>query len=125
MFGLGVCQRVPTYETVLETFKPMSNVHLAYTSVYQRMSDILHTLAYASTIRYSVIPPLVIHGGCIALYRGEAVSCTTLLCNLCNLLPIALRAYSHQRRAFFSVADISKSHTFKWDPLADEVLEAA
>ena len=24
-----------------------------------------------------------------------------------------------------SVADISKSHTFKWDPLADEVLEAA
>ena len=24
-----------------------------------------------------------------------------------------------------SAADISKSHTFKWDPLADEVLEAA
>ena len=58
------------------------------------------------------------------------------------------RAYSHQRRAFFllrkfccggpihtkdarffccgnSAADISKSHTFRWDPLADEVLEAA
>ena len=26
---------------------------------------------------------------------------------------------------FFSAADISKSPTFKWDPLADEVLEAA
>ena len=24
-----------------------------------------------------------------------------------------------------SAADLSKSHTFKWDPLADEVLEAA
>ena len=24
-----------------------------------------------------------------------------------------------------SAADISKPHTFKWDPLADEVLEAA
>ena len=24
-----------------------------------------------------------------------------------------------------SAADISKSHAFKWDPLADEVLEAA
>ena len=71
-----------------------------------------------------------------------------------------LRAYSHQRRAFFSAAeillriyqnpmhlngarwpihtkdvrficcgnsaaDISKHHAFKWDPLADHVLEAA
>ena len=34
-----------------------------------------------------------------------------------------------QKDMFFccenSAADISKSHTFKWDPLADEVLEAA
>ena len=26
----------------------------------------------------------------------------------------SFRAYSHQRRAFFSAADISKPHTFKW-----------
>ena len=41
----------------------------------------------------------------------------------------ATAVYSYQRRAFFccgnSAADISKSHTSKWDPLADEVLEAA
>ena len=41
-----------------ERIQPMSNVPLAYVSVYQRMSDIFHTLAYASTVRYSVIPPL-------------------------------------------------------------------
>jgi hypothetical protein len=32
----------------------MPNVPLAYVSVYRRMSDIFHTLAYASTIRNSV-----------------------------------------------------------------------
>ena len=37
----------------------MSNIHLAYISVYQRISDIFHKQAYASKIRYSVIPPLV------------------------------------------------------------------
>ena len=37
--------------------QPMPNVPLACVSVYQRMSDIFHTLAYASTIRYSVTGP--------------------------------------------------------------------
>ena len=32
----------------------MSNVHLAFVSVYQRMTDFVHTLAYASVIRNSV-----------------------------------------------------------------------
>jgi hypothetical protein len=36
---------------------PIPNVPLAYVSVYQRMSDIFHTLAYASTIRNSVTGP--------------------------------------------------------------------
>ena len=36
----------------------MPNVPLAYVSVYRRMSDIFHTLAYASTIRSSVTGPL-------------------------------------------------------------------
>ena len=38
---------------------------------------------------------------------------------------LGLRGYSHQRRSFYSAADISKSHTFKWGPLADEVLDAS
>ena len=42
----------------LKRIQPMPNVPLAYVSVYQRMSDIFHTLAYASTIRYSVTGPL-------------------------------------------------------------------
>ena len=42
----------------LKRIQPMSNIPLAYVSVYQRVSDIFHTLAYASTIRYSVILPL-------------------------------------------------------------------
>ena len=37
--------------------------------------------------------------------------------------------FTPKTRVFFccgnSAADRSKSHTFKWDPLADEVLEAA
>ena len=41
-----------------------------------------------------------------------------------------LRVYSDQRRAFFfccgnSAAVISKPHTFKWDPLADDVFPSA
>jgi hypothetical protein len=36
----------------------MPNVPLAYVSVHRRMSDIFHTLAYASTIRNSVTGPL-------------------------------------------------------------------
>ena len=58
-------QRMPPYASVFQRITPclkriqhMPNIHLAYTSVYQRMSDIFHTLAYAIKIRYSVIPPL-------------------------------------------------------------------
>ena len=58
-------QRIPAYASVCQRITPclkriqlMPNIHLAYISVYQRMSDIFHTLAYASEIRYSVIPPL-------------------------------------------------------------------
>jgi hypothetical protein len=44
----------------LKRIQPMPNVPLAYVSVYRgRMSDIFHTLAYASTIRNSVTGPLV------------------------------------------------------------------
>ena len=64
-FCLAVCQRMPAYASVcqrmppcLKRIQPMPNVPLAYVSVYQRMSDIFHTLAYASTIRYSVTGPL-------------------------------------------------------------------
>ena len=32
----------------------MSNVHLPFVSVYQRMTDFVHTLAYAGVIRNSV-----------------------------------------------------------------------
>jgi hypothetical protein len=42
----------------LKRIQPMPNVPLAYVSVYRRMSDIFHTLAYASTIRNSVTGPL-------------------------------------------------------------------
>jgi hypothetical protein len=47
---------MPPYATVLETYttERMPNVPLAYVSVYRRMGDIFHTLAYASTIRNSV-----------------------------------------------------------------------
>ena len=51
----SVCQRMPP---CLKRIQPMPNVPLAYVSVYQRMSDIFHTLAYASTIRYSVTGPI-------------------------------------------------------------------
>ena len=34
------------YDIVLVTFTTYINVPLAYVSVYQRMSDILHTMAY-------------------------------------------------------------------------------
>jgi hypothetical protein len=42
----------------LKRIQPMPNVPLAYVSVYRRMSDIFHTLAYTSTIRNSVTWPL-------------------------------------------------------------------
>jgi hypothetical protein len=42
----------------LKRIQPMPNVPLAYVSVYRRMSDIFHTLAYARTIRNSVTGPL-------------------------------------------------------------------
>jgi hypothetical protein len=38
----------------LKRIQPMPNVSLAYDSVYPRMSDIFHTLAYAITVRNSV-----------------------------------------------------------------------
>ena len=57
-------RRMPAYASVchrtrprLKRIQPMPNVHLAYASVYLRMSDIFHTLAYASTIRNSVTGP--------------------------------------------------------------------
>ena len=57
-------RRMPAYASVCQRITPclkriqyMPNIHLAYTSVYQRMSEIFHTLAYAGKIRYSVIPP--------------------------------------------------------------------
>ena len=37
----SVCQRM---RTCLKRIQPMPNVPLAYVSVYQRMSDIFHTL---------------------------------------------------------------------------------
>jgi hypothetical protein len=43
----------------LKRIQPMPNVPLAYVSVYRRVSDIFHTLEYASTIRNSVTGPLV------------------------------------------------------------------
>jgi hypothetical protein len=42
----------------LKRIQPMPNVPLAYVSIYRRMSDIFHTLTYASTIRNSVTGPL-------------------------------------------------------------------
>ena len=46
-----VCCRSRTF---LGRIQPMSNVHLPFVSVYQRMTDFVHTLAYASVIRNSV-----------------------------------------------------------------------
>ena len=58
---------MPAYDTVLETYATYAwrttSVYQripTYTSVHKRMSDIFYTLAYASTIRYSVIPPWAI-----------------------------------------------------------------
>ena len=45
----------------------MSNVHLPFVSVYQRMTDFVHTLAYASAIRNSVTGLLV--KACILYYK--------------------------------------------------------
>jgi hypothetical protein len=42
----------------LKRIQRMPNIPLAYVSVYRRISDIFHTLAYASTIRNSVTGPL-------------------------------------------------------------------
>jgi glyoxylate carboligase len=50
-------RRMPAYATLcdraLKRIQSMPNVPLAYVSVYRRMNDIFHTLAYASTIRNS------------------------------------------------------------------------
>ena len=47
MFCLDVCQRMTP---CLKRMQPMPNVPLAYVSVYQRMSDIFHTL-----VRYAIV----------------------------------------------------------------------
>ena len=47
----SVCCRSRTF---LGRIQPMSNVHLPFVSVYQRMTDFVHTLAYAGVIRNSV-----------------------------------------------------------------------
>ena len=51
-------QRMSAYVAVGERswniIQPMSNVHLPFVSVYQRMTDFVHTLAYAGVIRNSV-----------------------------------------------------------------------
>ena len=52
----SVCHIMRPYQ---KRIQPMSNVPLAYVSVFQRMSDIFHTLACASTIRNSVTGPLI------------------------------------------------------------------
>ena len=49
-----VCHRM---RPCLKRIQPKPNVPLAYVSVYRRISDIFHTLAYASTIRNSVTGP--------------------------------------------------------------------
>ena len=56
IFCLDVCQRMTP---CLKRIHPMPNVPLAYVSVYQCMSDVFHTLAYVSTMRYSVTPPFI------------------------------------------------------------------
>ena len=43
----------------LKRIQPIPKVPLAYVSVYQRMRENFHTLAYASTIRNSVTGPLI------------------------------------------------------------------
>ena len=40
--------------TFFDRIQPISNVHLPFVSVYQRLTDFAHTLAYASVIRNSV-----------------------------------------------------------------------
>ena len=56
--------RIPAYATVchrmppcLKRIQPMHNEPLAYVSICQRISDIFHTLVYASTIRCGVTAP--------------------------------------------------------------------
>ena len=53
----------------LKRIQPMPNIPLAYVSVFQRMSDIFHTRAYASTIRNSVTGPLGKFGHSVLFVR--------------------------------------------------------
>ena len=48
----------------------MSNVYLPFVSVYQRINDFVHTLAYASAIRNSVTGVLDVCG--ISIF-GEGI----------------------------------------------------
>ena len=50
----------------------MSNVHLPFVSVYQRMTDFVHTLAYVSVIRNSVTGVLDVKFN-ISLCRDQSV----------------------------------------------------
>jgi hypothetical protein len=54
------------YATVLvKRIQPMPNVPLTYVSVYRRMSDIFHTLAYARSLeRYAIVWQGLIQGFC-------------------------------------------------------------
>ena len=60
----------------LKHIQSMPNVLQAYVSVYQRMRDIFHTLAYASTIRYSVTPPSAVGGQLSAV----SIRCASMTC---------------------------------------------
>ena len=59
-----------------ERIQPLSNVHLLFVSVYQRMTDFVQTLAYASVIRNSVTGVLCkvsmkCHSGLVMGLRGK------------------------------------------------------
>ena len=54
IFYFTVCQYIPL---CFKCTHPMPNIPLANVSIYQRMSDIFHTLTYANMIRYCVTGP--------------------------------------------------------------------
>ena len=85
----SVCQRITP---CLERIQLMPNIHLAYISEYQRISDIFHTQAYASKIRYSVIPPIPTPPSQPAPQLDDFVAASDLVVNLSsvsNELPVA------------------------------------
>ena len=62
----------------LKRIQPMPNVPLEYVRVYRRMSDIFHTLPYASTTRNSVIGPLTAFETGIVKVEIESQNTTSL-----------------------------------------------